>query len=404
MMAIPLRYNARSLLYRKTATILTVAGVAVTVALMIILMAVNEGFGVAMKTTGRVDNLVCMREGATSESESGLSRADAAKIRAISGVAAGKDGTPLVSAEVYAGINLPRVNGGSTNVALRGVSPASFEVRGVRIIEGAAPRPGTKEVAVGSRIRGSIKGAEIGGTIRFQNEDWDVVGVHGAGGTAFDSEIWGDVELIMQLFDRPTFTTVVLRAASGTDIGEAAVYEGDIHERVQVRAATGLRGLIQENVGSVKAMGEREYFESQSGFLGGVILALTLFITVLMSAGASAGCINTMFAAVAGRTAEIGGLKAVGFRPWPIFLGFLFESVLLTLVGGVLGVLCTLPLDGFEASTTNWQTFTEIAFALEVSGKVIGIALGVALLIGVVGGSLPALRAARLRPVDALRR
>lgn len=403
-MAVPLRYNARSLLYRKTATVLTVLGVGATVALLIILMAVNEGFAGAMASTGRDDNLLCMREGATSESESGLSRGDASKIRGLPGIALDDEGVPMVAAEIYAGINLPRVGGGSTNVAVRGISPESFDIRGVRVVDGDRARPGSKEVVVGSRLRGRIQGAEIGGSIRFQNEDWDVVGVLDAGGTAFDSEIWGDVELMMQLFDRPVYTTVVLRVAEGTEVGEPAEYTGDLYDRRLVSPATGLRGRIQDDVGSVKAMREREYFESQSGFLGGVIAGLTWLITLLMGAGAAAGCVNTMFAAVAGRTAEIGGLKAIGFRPQAIFLGFLFESTLLALVGGLLGVAVTLPLDGVETSTTNWQTFTEMAFSLDVNTHVVTTALVVALVIGIVGGSLPAVRAARLRPVDALRR
>jgi ABC-type lipoprotein release transport system permease subunit len=404
-MPVPLRYNLKSLLYRKTATTLTLLAVALTVGVLIVLLAVARGFRSAVADTGRTDNIICMRTGATSEGESVITRDQLNTLQGLSGIAMGSSGRPLVAGELYAAVSLDREGGGATNVPVRGVSLDSMEIRGtVRLVAGRQFRPGSREVMVGEALVDRIRNCRIGGAIAISKDPWEVVGIISDDGKAFSSEIWGDAELLLQAFDRTAYNACILRVAAGTDPGSAPTYEGPITSRVLVTAGTGLMGRITERMGELKVQTEREYFTAQSGFLGGTLTAVAIFLTVLMSIGALAGCTNTLLAAVAGRTREVGGLLALGYRPLHVFLGFLCESLALCLAGGALGILCTLPLNDLKTGTTNWATFTEQAFRFQIDGPVILTALGLALLVGLIGGVLPAWRAARLRPVDALRR
>ena len=400
-MRVPLHYNLKSLFYRKTATALTVLAIALTVGVLVILLGVQQGFKESVTGTGRPDNVMCIRKGSTSEGGSSISRDDFSRIRSAPGIAKGADGQPLISAEMYAGVTLPRVGGGGlTNVSIRGVQLGSFEIRDTEIINGRRFRPGVREVVVGSALTRRIAGCAVGGTVRIGKDEWPVVGVLAAGGTAFDSEIWGDVESVMQAFDSQWFSTTVMRCADGMSIGDPAVWE----DGEMTSAGTGLVGQITERAATILAQSERSYFEGQAGFLGGALMFMSIFLTTLMAFGALAGCTNTLLAAVAGRTREIGGLLAIGFRPWQVFVGFLAEALVLALLGAAIGILCALPLSGLETGTTNWQTFTEQAFTFEVNGTVITTAVLLAVAVGLLGGVLPAWRASRLRPVDALRR
>jgi len=401
-MRVPIHYNVRSLFYRKSATAMTVLAIGLTVAVLIILLSVQQGFQTSVAGTGRADNIVCVRKASTAEASSNISRDDYSRILGTPGIAKNSDGQPLASAEMFAGVTLPRLGGGGiTNVSIRGVQLASFDVRGAKVLDGGRRfRPGVREVVVGKALTRRISGCTIGGTIRIGKDDWPVVGIHDSGGAAFDSEIWADVESVMQAFDAPWFSTVVVRCADGMPVGVPAVWEGS----EMTAAGSGVIGGITERVGTVTAKSERLYFEEQAGMVGATLTALAVVLTTLMGFGALAGCTNTLLAAVAGRTREIGGLLAIGYRPWQIFVGFLFEAVLLSLLGAAFGILCTLPLSGLETGTTNWKTFTEQAFQFEINGTVIGVAMLLALAVGLLGGVFPAWRASRLRPVDALRR
>lgn len=409
-MPIPIQYNLRSLFYRKTATLLTLAAVALTVGILCVLLAVAEGFKASLSGTGRADNILVLRASANSEGESTLGREDVTVLRAVPGIAKGVDSQPLVSAELYAALLLEKeggevLGGNSTNVALRGVQPASFAIRAaVRIVEGETFKPGSRQVVIGKSLVGRIRNCRMGGFVRIANEDWAIAGVMDSGGTAFDSEIWGDVDLLMQVFDRSFYNSVILRVAEGETVGAAAEYDGISSARVQIKKGDGVLGWITERVQAVNAINERDYFEKQAGFLGGFLTFASFFLIGLMSIGALAGLTNTFLAAVAGRTREVGSLLAIGYRPWHIFVGFLLESVTLALLGGLLGVLLAWPLNGMQTGTTNWGTFTEQAFAFTIDGTVITKAIEMALVVGIVGGSLPAWRASRLKPVDALRR
>ncbi len=401
-MAVPLRYNVHSLFYRKTATILTILAVALTVAVLVILMAVQQGFRRAVAGSGRTDNVLVIRDGATSEGESSLTREDVSRIKAMSGIAVDKDGTLLVAGEMYAGISLPKVGSGPTNVALRGVGPESFRIRNVRVSEGRKFTPGTREIVVGRALQGRIQGCRPGGVVSLGRDECAVVGILEGDG-AFDSEIWGDVELLMQLFNRPSYTNAIFRVADPADVGTPAIVEGIGEGRRVIRAATGIIGRITERLGGVEVTSERDYFVAQSGFLGATLIGMTALLSLIMGAGALCGCTNTLLASVAGRTREIGGLLAIGFRPRSIFLGFLAESLVIAALGGAVGTLLTLPIEGLQTGTTNWQTFTEQAFTLRIDMTTILAAIALTALIGTLGGILPAWRAAHLEPVEALR-
>lgn len=381
-MPVPVRYNLRSLFYRKTATALTILAVALTVAVLVLLLAVGRGFHQAVVGTGSPENILVQRVGATSEGESTITRDESNIVKGFAGIATGKDGRPLVTGEMYAAVNLERNGGGSTNVTLRGTAPEALGIRdGVRVVEGRFFSPGAREVVIGKALLGSIEGCHVGGTVKITKDAWNVVGVIDGGGKAFDSEMWADVELVLQAFDRPFYNTVLFRKRPGADPA----------------------GLVAR-LGVVKVEDEAAYFARQAGIMGPMMSFAAILLTTLMSLGALAGCTNTLLAAVAGRTREIGGLLAIGYRPAHVFLGFLLEAMVICFCGGVLGVLGTLPINGIRTGTTNWATFTEQAFSFTVDAPVILTALGLALAIGLLGGSLPAWRAARLRPVTALRR
>lgn len=409
-MPIPIQYNLRSLFYRRSATILTLSAVALTVAILCILLAVSTGFSKSLKSSGRPDNVLVTRASANSEGESTIAREDVTVLRATPGIAKAADGTALVSAELYAALLLekegPEVMGGNaTNVTLRGVESTAFSIRdSVKIVEGVAFKPGSRQCVVGRSLVGRIKNCRLGGFVTIANEQWEITGVMDAGGAAFDSEIWGDVNLLLQVFDRSFYNSVLMRVDASATVGDGGLWEGVGSARTRVKEGSGVLGWITDRVQSVGAINEHEYFEKQAGFLGGFLEFCAYFLITLMSVGALSGLTNTFLAAVAGRTREIGSMLAMGFRPWQVFAGFLIESVSVALMGGVIGILVALPVSGMKTGTTNWGTFTEQAFEFTIDGGVIVSALLMALVVGVLGGAIPAWRASRLKPVDALRR
>ncbi len=409
-MPIPIQYNLRSLFYRRSATILTLSAVALTVAILCVLLAVSTGFSNSLKSTGRTDNVLVTRASASSEGESTIALADVTVLRATPGIAKAADGTALASAELYAALLLekegPEVMGGNaTNVTLRGVESTAFAIRdSVKIAEGTAFKPGSRQCVVGHSLVGRIKNCRLGGFVTIANEQWEITGVMNAGGAAFDSEIWGDVNLLLQVFDRSFYNSVLMRVDASATVGDGGKWEGVGSARTRVKEGSGVLGWITDRVQSVGAITERDYFEKQAGFLGGFLEFSAFFLITLMSVGALSGLTNTFLAAVAGRTREIGSMLAMGFRPWQVFAGFLLESITLALLGGVVGILVALPISGVKTGTTNWGTFTEQAFEFTIDGGVVASALMMALAVGVLGGAIPAWRASRLKPVDALRR
>lgn len=412
-MPVPFRYNVRSVFYRTSTTLLTLSAIALTVCVLCIVLALQQGFSRSAARTGNARNVICLRDGATSEGESSVSLEGAQKIKGLPEIAV-KDGRPLACPEVFAGIYMPRENGsGGTNVSVRGTSEEALVLAirdRVRVVEGSFFKPGRREVVVGRGLVGRIKGCRIGGVVELQNEQWPVVGVIDGGGSSFDSEIWADGELVRALFKRQGWNTVVFRAAPGVDIGKPATFvESESANGIKKAAesfvipATGLLARLASEEFQLKAMTEPAYFEKQAGFLGAIMGALASLLAFVMAAGAVFGCTNTLLASVAGRTREIGALLAVGFRPADVRIGFLVEALLIGLLGGVLGVVLALPVNGMATGTFSWGSFTEATFAFEITPFAAGVSMAVAAAIGVLGGVLPAFRAARLKPVDALR-
>ena len=391
MIHVPWRYNLRSLLVRRTGTALSVFSIGLSVGVLVLVLALARGFELSLVETGTHDNLIVLRKGATSESESGLTRAIYRSLRAESGVALGPDGQPLVSAELYAALNLDKTGGGSANFTLRGVMLESFQVRdSARITRGRVFRPGTHEIVIGRSLVGRIEGGRLGGSLSLQGLEWPVVGILDCGGGAYDSEIWCDVEVFMQELNRPVYGVVALRRAEPSPTSDPK--RDPLRQRLEADVRY-----------DAKVFTETEYFRKQAGVLGDVLLFVAYFIAGIMATGAAFGTAVTLLSSLAQRSREVGTLLAIGFLPIEVMLGFLFEALLLGLFGGILGVLLAWPVNGLATGTMNWSTFTEQAFAFQITQGVIVQAIAFSTFVGVAAGVLPAWRASRLPPSVALR-
>jgi len=384
-MGIPLSYNLRSAFRRKGATALTLTAIGFSVAVLVLVLALARGFETSLTGTGTDENVIVMRSGATSEGVSGVTR-DAARVLEVGHfVSRGSDGLPQAQAEIYAAFSLGREGGGKTNFPVRGTGPRGYALREGLALEGRMFVPGRFEIVVGRSLVGRVVGCALGETIELAGYSWSVVGVLDAGGSAYSSELWCDAEIFLRVMDRPGYSTLICRLAEGWDA-----------QRVRDRLAGDPRL-------NVMCKGERTYFAEQSGALAGVIKGLAWFLATIMGTGAVFGATNTLLASVQMRTREIGTLLAIGFTPRSIFLGFLAESLAISLLGGLLGVLLGWQCNGLATGTTNWATFTEQAFAFRVTPDVVVSALVLAGIIGIVGGALPARRASRMSPRAALR-
>jgi ABC-type antimicrobial peptide transport system permease subunit len=384
---IPVVYNLRSLRQRPVSTITTALGMALVVAVFVAMNALSNGFRAALVLTGSPDNVIVMRKGAQAEMNSGISRQAASIISGFPFVARGADGLPLVSPETFVVVPLERANeGGLANVVVRGVSTRAFDVRNaVEIAEGRTFRSGQREVVVGVNYVKRFPNSEVGNVVAFGGEDWTIVGHFSAGGSSFESEIWGENEQFMPVFRGEIFQTVTFTMA------DPGAFDG-----------------IKETLESdsrlfVDAFREREFYENQSALLGQVLSFIAVFIASIMAVGAVFGAINTMYAAVASRAPEIGVLLTLGFRPRAVMGSFLFEAVLIAALGGVLGCLMALPINGLVTSTTNWSSFSEVAFAFRVSPQLLLNGMIFAVAMGIIGGLLPARRAAKQQVIEALR-
>ena len=377
---VPFSYTLRSLFVRRSATLLTMSGIAAVVAVAGGVLSLQQGFQGLYESHGREDVAVFLRPGATYEGDSLFSRDRALKLtRGLTEVAEDASG-PLASMECYLALLHPRVTGGETNVPVRGVQPATFRVRAdeVRIVEGRNFTPGSDEVIIGQRLVGRVQDCVVGGVLELNLTPYRVVGVFESDGPA-DTEIWGDLDRLLVGLERIGPNRVIATLKPGADVEAlAARLEGD--KEVPAKVLT-----------------ERDYLGGQTAGLSALLIVLAVLLALMMSSAALLTATNTMFAAVAARTHEIGILLAAGFRPGSIFLSFLLESWLLGLGGGVLAALVLLPLNGLETSTTNFQTFTEVAFSFRVTPFVVLVAVVFASGLGLFGGALPAWRAARMR-------
>jgi len=383
---VPFIYSVRNLYVRRTSTTLTALGIAAVAWVFIFTLALAGGFEAALRTTGSAKNAIVIRSGAASELMSIVSREGASSIAAQPEVARAADGSPFAAPELVVIWNLVRRSGSPTNVIVRGVSPHSLAVREkAKIAAGRMFRPGQNEIVVGKLVSERFRNCGLGDRIQLAGREWSVVGVIDAAGSAYDSEIWGDVELFMPVFDRPVFQNVTLRLDDPSHFAPLKKrLEADPRFSLQVRR-------------------EDEFYASQSGVMATLLRTLGLFVTMIMALGAVFGALNTMYASVSARTKEIGTLLAIGFSRGAVLLSVLVESVALCSLGGLIGCLLALPIRSFTTGTMSFASFSELAFRFEVTPLMMGLGLAFAVLMGLVGGYFPARRAATMPITEAVR-
>ena len=386
-MTIPLTYVVRNLKARRLTTALTAGGMALVVYVFATVLMLAAGLRQTLIATGQDDNVVVIRRASQTEVQSAVDRTQASIVDTLPDIATGPDGERLISKETVVLITLgKRGSGKPSNVVIRGVTPAGLALRPqVRIVDGRMFRPGTSEIVVGGSIASGFAGTTVGESVRFASRDWRVVGVFDAGRTGFDSEIWGDAEQMLQSFRRLAFSSVIFKLADSERF-DAVKRELESDPRL-----------------TVEAKRETRFYADQSETLAKFISYLGTSISAIFSVGAIIGAMITMYASVASRTAEIGTLRALGFSRSAILAAFLVESLLLGLVGGLLGLAGASLMQTLSISTMNFQTFAEIAFSFTLTPSIIVQSLAFALAMGFVGGFLPAARAARMKIVDALR-
>lgn len=388
-MAIPISYNIRSVGARWTTAVVSVLGIAGTVAVFLAMLAMARGFQATLIASGSPDNVIVLRAGADSEMTSAINLEQTRIIGDAPQIARSDDGAPLISPEVVVIGAFPLATTGTdANVQIRGVHPRVLEVRPiVEIVEGRFFEPGLSELVVGVNAITTYRGFALGDSVEIGGRDWRVVGVFSTGGSAFDSEVWCDANLLNQTFGRPPgiSQSVTARLASRDEFTELK------------------DTLTSDPRMTVDVTREQAYYAKQSQAVSMLIEALGFLVAFVMAIGAVFGALNTMYSAVAARAREIATLRALGFGGLSVVTSFVIESVLIALVGGILGCLAVLPLNGFTAGTMNWQTFSHLAFAFKVTPSLMAWGLCFAVLMGFVGGLLPAIRAARMPVAAALR-
>jgi ABC-type antimicrobial peptide transport system permease subunit len=384
---IPVGYIARNLVARRLTTALTAGGMALVVYVFATVLMLSAGLKETLIATGQDDNVVVIRRSSQTEVQSGIARLQAGIVESLPQIAVGADGRPMVSKEPVVLINLPkRATGKPANVVIRGVTAAGLALRPqVKLVDGRMFRPGTAEVIAGRSIASGFQGAGLGETLRFASRDWTVVGVFDAGRTAFDSEIWGDAEQMLQAFRRTGYSSMLFRLNDPEDFDA-------------------VKSAIENDPRlTLEAKREKRFYAEQSEALSRFISYLGTAISIIFSIGAVIGAAITMYASVASRTGEIGTLRALGFSRGAILVAFLGEALLLGLVGGLVGLAAASLMQALSISTTNFQTFAEIAFSFTLTPGIVVASLLFALAMGFIGGFLPAARAARMKIVDALR-
>jgi putative ABC transport system permease protein len=385
-MALPLKYNIRNLIVRKGSTFATAFTIGLTVAVFLMVMALARGIDLTLSNSGEPLNVIVLREGSTAELNSSLTKENFKDLIFLDGVEREGD-QPLATAELITLIYKARkgMSQGS-NVTVRGVGPGSFKLHsGFKTIVGRLFQPGLTEAVVSKRIAERFQGLDIGDKFRIQTTDYTVVGLFDSAGKAFESEIWVDINSLASTTNRPDYTSVLLRAKD-------------------LNALTALTKRITDDPKlHLKAQAERTFYEDQQGVASGALKGLAVFISFIMAVGAGFAGMNTMYAAVARRTKEIGTLRVLGFSRLSILVAFLLESVAIALIGAAIGIVLALPLNFVSTGTSNWVTFSEIAFNFRVTFDLMIFALIFGGIIGFVGSLLPSIRASRFRIVDALR-
>lgn len=387
-MAIPVVYNLRSVRQRWTSSVVAVLGIAGTVGVFVAMLSLARGFRATVMKSGSAQNALVLRAGATAELMGAVTLSELKAIEDAPGIARGPSG-PLISREVVVVATFPlRSSGSPANVQVRGVSPDVFAVRrSAHLVAGRMFTPGLTELIVGRNASRSYQHLGLNDTLRFGGGSWRVVGIFDSGGSAFDSEIWGDARVINQVYHRPEN---IFQAATVRLTSPAAFREFK-------------NAITSDPRLTVDAMREVDYYEKQSRAVTTLIVVLGSIVAVLMGIGAVFGSLNTMYSAVAERTREIAVMRAIGFGSPSVVLSFMIEALLISLVGGLIGCVAVLPLNGLTTGTVNWQTLSHLAFAFRVTPDLLLAGIGFALFMGLLGGLPPALRAARRPVADALR-
>ena len=385
-MALPLKYNLRNLVVRKGSTLATAFTIGLTVAVFLLVMALARGIDLTLSSSGEPLNVIVLREGSTAELNSSVTREQFNDLMYLDGVAREGD-QPLATGEMITLIYKPRkgMTQGS-NVTVRGVGPMSAKLHsGFQTVAGRSFQPGLTEAVVSQRIAERFQGLDVGDKFRIQTTDYTVVGLFDSGGKAFESEIWVDANSLSSTTQNPTFSSVLLRAKDENALAALT------------------KRITDDPKLHLKALSERAFYEDQQGTASGALKGLAVFISFIMAVGAGFAGMNTMYAAVARRTKEIGTLRVLGFSRSSILISFLLESVGVALIGAALGILLTLPLNFVSTGTSNWVTFSEIAFNFRVTPDLMISALIFGAIIGFIGSLLPSIRASRFRIVEALR-
>lgn len=380
--------NLRTIVERRGASLATVVGVSGVVIVFVAVFSIAEGVRHALTANAASDTAVILRSGSDSEMMSGLGRDDTRIIAEAPGVRRSAAG-PIASAELYVIVDVPkRSTGTDANVPLRGVQPAAFEVRDeIQILEGRRFEPGRNEILVGRAAASQFAGLDLGNRLRWGQNEWTVVGIFSAGGGLAESEIWCDAGVLQPAYRRgDSFQSMYVKLESP-----------DAFQKFK-------DALTADPRLDLKVIRESEYYAAQSEGLTTLIRGLGIVITLMMGVGAIFGALNTMYAAVATRTREIATLRALGFRAGPVVLSVMTESLLLALIGGGVGAMVAyLGFNGFQTSTLNWATFSQLSFSFTVTPLLMGVGLACAVMMGLIGGLFPAIRAARLPVATALR-
>ncbi len=386
-MAIPISYNVRNLRLRKGLTIMTALGIALTVTTALFIMALLAGLNRAFVTSGNPLNVMVLRKGSTSELTGPFPSEDFGVLKELPGIAKDSHGEPLVSGETVVVIVLPRADGsGEVNVSVRGMMPDGLELRpNVKLAQGRWFTPGQREVVVSSSIHKRFAHANLGDQLQFGKGWWKVVGIFDAGGSAYESEIWTDVNQMNSDFDRQgVFSSAYLRAA---DPVAAAALKNRVSDDQRLK----LDGTL-----------ETEYYEKQTSS-GAVIKFIGWLVAIIMAIGSSFAAMNTMYAAVAYRSREIATLRVIGFSRPSILTSFVLEAIMLSLLGAAIGIVLMLPFNGMTTGTSNQVTFSEVVFSLRMTPAVIGTSVLFAMIMGLFGGIFPAWHASRREILAALR-
>lgn len=385
-MALPVGYSIRSLGVRWKSTLLATFGIGLVVAVFVGLLSMASGFRLALRASGTAGNAIVLEKGAMSELGSSFSKAAGDWVADDARIARRRDGTSLVSPELVFVVALPkRSDGELSNLGVRGVTPAAFNVRnGFAVVEGRRVQPGLFEIMVGRQAQNRVRGLDVGSRILLMKREFTVVGVFSSEGSAFESEIWGDLDAMASAFNRAgTESSLTVRLA---DPNVLPAFDHDLQANPQYPLAM---------------TGERQYYEDQAGPLVAFLRGLAAFVAVVMGIGAVFAAMNTMYAIVANRTREVGTLRALGFSRGAILNAFVLEGFILAVTGGGLGCLLSLSMNGLSTSST--ASMGEVAFAFRVTPADLGYGLLFAATMGVVGSLLPASRAARLPVISALR-